>query len=314
MLVIFGITKVRPYPSKIPRLPKLNLPCLYYMQRDGGIMDKIVTARFFEVRRHNIRIPRFEHVLRTLSEVENLPDREAHLGTDCYARLERLEVMGNFLCGEITRIQKTNYPSEVTDDGLRPLGLDGHLGHGVAFVYSTTTARLAMQFNPRTISPSRFSQYLSAKYDGAIYELTPVVRDDAWERFTKSPTRKVEISVASPTMIADLENEEGAVADVFRQLAEVYQAPVINLTLSVGHSEKRVLSERIKGMVEWLRGKSAEGTLDVRKLSAVPADADKDPIDLLDDILTHRATLELPDNEPNLNWRTRNHWLMGLLG
>jgi len=244
---------------------------------------------------------------------KKISQRVAQTWNGVGARLERLtEEPANCLAGEITRIQTTNFPSEVHDEGTKPLRINNPLGHGIAFRYQTETGTLAIQYEPRVLSPSRVFQYLEAAHEGAFYNLDPIVRNDAWNRFDRGPARRISIAIASPSDLDELEGASEAAATAASRLARAYDAPLINIELSMGH-RKGNLGERAKTMVRELVGFAAKDEIDLRALRVVPArDSDGnggDEINLLDDVLNVREELNLPDNDPDTNYAVRKDFL-----
>lgn len=271
-------------------------------------MDKQVTFRFYGVRKHSRKNVAFGDAVESISEIIKPSNREATLSADFELRLERLQKEpGDILVGEITRIQKTNLPSEVKGDDIIPLTTKNPLGHGVVFRYNKTKSVLGIQYDVRVASPGRFVQYIEQMIDGAAFVIEPIVRNDQWSRFNNGPSRKVTIAIASPTDLDDLQRGGAAsAASSFRAMGEAYDAPMITIELSMGQ-RPGMLSEATKSLVKYFRDKAISGTVDVRKLQATVKDEDapKDDIDLLQDILSVKQALPLEDNNPDKNFKIK---------
>jgi hypothetical protein len=209
--------------------------------------------------------------------------------------------------GELTRIQKTNYPSEISDSGRRPLRTRNPLGHGIVFRYLPATNHLGLQYDPRTISPSKFVEYIGAMVGGAKYELSPIVREDIWDKFNQGIVRKISIAIAQPTHLAAMDRGGAqSVVQSFRDMGEAYAAPNITIDLSMGHRTGG-LSERIKNMARYFRTQAVRDQVEVSSMKAkVKQDGEKaEDLDLLEDILSVKDKLELSDNDPEANYRVK---------
>src|SRR4051812_46888300 len=116
-------------------------------------MDKRITFRFYDVTKRREHRFEFGDVLQQIGAIRRRKDRERHLATDYYVRAEIVEAARGSVYGEFTRIQRTNFPSEIDDTGRRPLSTRNPLGHGIVFRYLPATSQLGLQYDPRTISP-----------------------------------------------------------------------------------------------------------------------------------------------------------------
>jgi len=250
-------------------------------------------------------------VLQRIAAIRDKEKREALIGAGIRVRLETLIVDGDAVDGEFTRMQTTNFPSEVHATGTRPLPVAGPLGHGVAFRYDEKKSVMAIQYDKRTLSPGRAFEYISAKWDGASFRLLPKLRDDMWERFQGGPTRKISLTIANPTHYQVVAGAGQAAGQAARALATAYEAPMVTLELSMGH-RKGGLSETVKRMAESLIKLSANDDVDLRTLKAYTAQGEGQPndeIDLIDELLSVRDELTLPDNNPNRNYQIRRAFL-----
>lgn len=277
----------------------------------GVALDKNITIRFYRVERENQQTPLLRAALEGIAGIA-LSQRHHVVGSEFTVRLERLRVDGaTAIDGEFTRIQTTNFPSEVHDDGTHPLGVDAPLGHGMAFRFDVGASIIATQYDPRVISPGRMFDYIAGMWNGARYRLRPIVRNDMWDRFNRGPTRKVQIAMASPSNLGDLEGEAQAASEAARLLGDAYEAPMLNIELSMGR-RRGALSEGVKNMVSSVLDAAALGTMDVRKLRATTYQGDgrpNDEIDLLEELLTVKDELALPDNNPNQSYEVRRAFL-----
>lgn len=243
----------------------------------------------------------------------NLAQREAIVRGDIRLRIERLEEeeVGIF-SGELTRMQTTNYPSEVHPDGVRPLGVEAPLGHSIAFRYRVDPSVLIIQYEPRIASPGKFMEYLSLKFQDAKYSLLPKLRIDQMRRFLDGETRKVKIRLASPADLVDLEGPAAAVADSFRSLGAAYEAPELTIELSMGRRSGG-LADSVKEMVQNIIVRSAD--IDLRSLRATTQneDGENEDIDLIRELFKHNDILDLPDNNPVVAYERKRSYLRSLM-
>ena len=144
-------------------------------------MDRRITFRFYRVSRATGGRVNFSDIITQVGAIRRPGDRERQLGEDYYVRAEIVESARGSIHGEFTRIQKTNYPSEVSESGRRPLGIRNPLGHGIVFRYLPATDHLGLQYDPRVISPGRIAEYLREMADGARFKFDPIVRQDMWD-------------------------------------------------------------------------------------------------------------------------------------
>lgn len=276
-------------------------------------MDRRVSIRFYDVDRHNQNDPTLANVLREISEVERLTDREKDLDEDFRLRLERLEddQNGSAIMGEITRIQTTNFPSEVHPDGTQPLSVGGPLGHGIIFRYNIEHGVIGIQHEPRVASLSRFLDYLNQMFSGANFDVRPKVREDQWRRFNDGATRKLKIRVASPRDLAAVEGVNQTTTSGIAQLAQTYNAPEITVEVSMGQ-RKGALSDAARHTVQGLLRLASLNQIDLRGMKATTKTAEGVPseeIDFLEELVKETDRLELPDNDPARSYEIRKSFI-----
>lgn len=273
-------------------------------------MDRSVTVRFYRVERPSRNTPRLLDVLQHIVALA-LPDRERTIRTDFDVRLEHMQPDGpNVVAGEFTRIQTTNFPSEVDGRGTHPLSVDNPLGHGIAFRFDHARSVLAIQYDVRVISPGRVFDYLKIMWPEASYRLRPLVRNDMWRRFNRGPVRKVEIAIASPSNLADIEGPDQAAFDAVRTLGGAYEAPILRVEMSMGR-RNGALSDNVKTLARSLWEAASIGNVDIRAMNAVTevVEGPNDEINLLDELLSAQEVLPLPDRDPERSYAIRRQFL-----
>lgn len=270
-------------------------------------MDKRITFRFYNVTKPRQHRFNFGDVLSQIGAIQPPRDRERQLATDYYVRAEIVEAARGSVHGEFTRIQRTNFPSEVDANGRRPLSTRSPLGHGVVFRYLPGTSQIGLQYDPRTLSPSKISYYVGQMIDGADFEFTPIVREDIWEKFNQGDVRKISIGIANPTHLGVVERGGAqSIAQSFRDMGEAYEAPKINIELSMGN-RKGALAERVRGMVRHFRTQAVQDQVDISSMKAkIKQQGERaEDLDLLQDILSVKDNLELSDNDPERNYQVK---------
>lgn len=274
-------------------------------------MENKITIRFYEVGKLRPNGPTLKSVLEKIRDLGDQEVREANVSADCRVRLERLEVDGDDIAGEFTRAQTANLPSEVHAQGVRKLSVNGPLGHGIAFRFRTTDHTLAIQYDTRVLSPSRIFSYLLSMQRDAAFEVLPCMNHTAWRRMEQRPLKKLIISIASPSDLADIENAGAAASESFRLLGDAYQTPHIKIEMGMGH-RKGALAEGAKDMARQVFDLFRSGDADLRGLRAVTETepgVPNDEINLIDEILCVRDELDLPDNDPDRSYMIRRDWL-----
>ena len=274
-------------------------------------MDKTVTVRFYDVYKRDRKVPALRKALKDIYDTGNAQSRQATLDSGTIARLERLEITNDFVTGEFTRIQDTNFPSEVRRDKVEPLGVNGMLGHGIAFRFRISDSVLAIQYEPRVLAPSRINSYILAMQSEASYEFRPRLNGDNWRRMAQRPLRKLVIGVASPSDLADIEGAGASVAESLRQMGDAYEAPSITIELGMGR-RNGALGEDVKKMATQMFKKFLNDEVDLRKLRGVIETEEgipNDEVNLIEEVLAQKDELSLPHNDPLASYEIRKKWL-----
>lgn len=110
--------------------------------------------------------------------------------------------------------------------------------------------------------------------------------------------------------MADLENEGVTGTQSIRALGNAYNAQSITVEIGMD-GQKGALTEAVKAVVLQFNS-FRTGETDLRALRATPRAEDgmrEDEINLIDEILTVKDELELPDNDPVGSYRVRREWL-----
>jgi len=133
-----------------------------------------------------------------------------------------------------------------------------------------------------------------------MFSMTPKLDANALQRFRDSPLKKIQIKVASPTKLRNVDAPMQAVATSFSQLGQAYEAPIITLEMSMGHN-KGGLGQATKLMAEgFLTLIGMNDDVDVRTIKAMSEDIDgNEPINLIDQVLSVKEDIVLRSNNPD---------------
>ncbi len=280
---------------------------LYYRRGMGGILDKTVTIRYFSVSKVKDTAPSLVDVLRSIAAKASRKDRERQLAAYYVVRLENFEDDGaDGVVGELVRCQNTNLPGSVSDAGMAALTVD-RLGHSIVFRYNHKNGTLGIQYDARIISPARLLEYVSAFNPQAIYSMAPKVNKDAWAKFKSGRPRKLTIRIANPESLDALDGASSAATKGIKAMAEAYDAPYVTVEISMGN-RKGALSSAIIGMADQMS--KLLGGAHVERMSATSIVNDEsEDIDLIEDRVQSRETLQLHDRDPVQNWKIKRDHL-----
>lgn len=196
-------------------------------------MEKTVTLRFFRVERTSADRPTLGDLLRLIGGLPMAQREKRITGEEILVRLEDFVDYDDEIEGQFIRGQSGNRPGRMLADRTDALPFGEPLGHGVAFRYRVRDGLLAVQFDPRVLSPSRILSYLYEFDPRAQFRMNPVMRDDAWERFEELPVRKLEVAIAGHPNPAGADNEDAAVWDNVAQIGERYGANLVRIQVSM---------------------------------------------------------------------------------
>lgn len=270
-------------------------------------MAKMVTVRFYQVGKMHQAGIGLRAALEAISALGQPGARERQLSGTFVCRLERLAAADGYVSGEMTRVRDTDYPSEVHPYGTTGLGVDVPIGDGVAFCFREADHKLAIEYDPRTLSPGRMIDYISSMDPAALFTLEPAIDANAMARFQAQPLRKVSVTLAGARNLAALENVMEPVGSSIRNLGAQYNAPVVTVEMSMGHS-KGQLTEGLKQVVTGFLHMAGHG-LDVRGLHVTPDAGEgerNEDINLLDQLLSVKDQLVLPNKQPDQSYAIRS--------
>ncbi len=280
-------------------------------------MDNNITVRFFRIRPNHRTVPPFEEALGQIFASSVSPvEREQDVGLgggSVILRLERFVQDGQFVAGEMVRRQTRNFPPEANDDGLNllPLSDGGGLGHCAAFRYSIPLGIIAIQFDNRAVSMGRMLAYMREFDIHADYAADALVREDSWARYGRGQPRKLSFTIAQPQNLGEVEGNVHSAVESSRRLAELYNAPIITVEVSMGRRDGHLNGGYIRRFIRYLTSDAAAGS-DVRNIevNVKPDDGGEvETINFLDELLRVKSTLDLPDDDIDRNYKIRSKFV-----
>lgn len=265
-------------------------------------MDQGISIRYYRVERAEKHDPTF---VKTLEKIFSLggPSKRLKDVDGVKVRLEEFKSPSTgFYEGEFVRLQERAYPSEVHDDNTLALQTKRPLGHHLAFVYNENKSVLAAQYDSKTLSLNRVNGYLNSFPPHVWYLFTPLVRKDMWNRFISTPPKKIRFAIASPSDLSQIDGAHKAVYQNIASMADSYSPHLMEISMSMGQS-KGALRKGHEFVKDLLR-RSDNGDIDLRKLKGKGAEQTEE-IDLLEEVLTEKITLDLPRNDPKESYKIR---------
>lgn len=271
-------------------------------------MDSRVTVRYFKLTNVARQPVRFETaIFEALGLGASPSDRQRQLALGVTLRLEGAYRRNGLVVGEVVRVQTENIPPEAQPAGLVPLGIGG-LGHSIGFAYDRVSGVIAIQFDPRGVSLGRFLDYLRNVQHRADYSYSAVVSNDAWERYNRGQPRTLTVTIAAPENLDNVPGPANSVIQASKRLADISEAPVITIDVSMGHTRRRNLSrDFVSGVLDALTGDGAADSIRSLKVKSKQEGLPSDEIDFVNDFARDQETLELPagDHDENIARRLR---------
>lgn len=263
-------------------------------------MSRAITVRFYTVGKMSAQGASLRTTLETIFQLGEPSARQRQLSGGFECRLERLALEPGFLSGEMMRVRDTDLPCEVHPDGTRVLGVDVPIGDGIAFCFREADHTLAIHYDTRVVSPSRFNDYLTQLHHAGHFTIDPVMDAAALARFQALPLRKLRVKLARPQNLDALDNEASAAGAAIQSLGEAYDAPVVTVELSMGH-KKGQLGAGAKAMVQRFLAMAGHEQ-DVRAVSVTPdagAGLQNEDINLLDSLLSEKGEINPASDAPD---------------
>ena len=270
-------------------------------------MDSRVHARFYRVSKPHGEALDLPEILLGEAKQGKPGARERDIGGGIVARLEHCSEEKDAIEGEFCRVQTQNIPPQTGPDGLLPIKLEaGGIGHVAAFRYHRPTRVLLLQQNVNSLTSARLALFLASAKPDRIFTFTPVLAEDAMDRFKQKKPRGFSVTFAGLENLEALDYADIAVAKGARLIAEAYDGIRVKVEVSVGRSRKKWLG---KDSILTALGKlvDAEGVKNLKVKAE--ENGDDDLINFLKEQLQGEDILELPEGDPAANYTRRQLFL-----
>jgi hypothetical protein len=273
-------------------------------------MDRLVNVRFFRVEGLRNDAPSFSAALSRIAAMP-LPDREVEIAEEVIIRLERLIPADGLLSGELIRRQIANLPPHAPAGlPLARLGVDS-LGHSSAFAYDPQLSVIALQMARNGVTSTRAGMYARRLVGGPGYDVLPIPTQEMWQKLQHGRIRAVRIRVAAPETLQAADANTGNVSQGLRLLKDALGTASVEAVLSAarGHDIPR---HNVLSLLRWLQAQREEGRGDVRRLSASvvpPGGSEPELLNLLGGQVGRSMVLDLPDDDPDINYGIRETFL-----
>ena len=125
--------------------------------------------------------------------------------------------------------------------------------------------------------------------------------------------RKLRVRLANPRQLSGLTGPAQSVAEAAANLAEATNGAFITFEVSMGSQRGTLVESWIRQAISGFRRVIDDSGSDiVRDLSASvkPEGEETDVIDFLDEFLTYRGVLELPENDHEISYQRRYRALL----
>lgn len=276
-------------------------------------MDQNISVHFFVIEPRNDAVPTFEAAIATcLALGANPGDRELELSQDdTHVRLERCNHVGDWVEGEVVRVQRDNIPLEAYPNGLLPSRAQSQ-GHSAVFRYNPGLRVLVIERHAVNMTTSRLLRYLRRADESARYRALPIANHGLWERYGNMRPRRFSVTMASINDPVEAEGEVGALISSGRILHEMTNAPTVRISVSAGEDgslQKGVIGRLLDGFL----GNDDPG-LEITSLSVSGEDEDTDSnevLNFLDDVLKERGELDLNGMDALASYNARIAFLRG---
>lgn len=273
-------------------------------------MDRVVRARFYQVRLVNERQTSFYDCLKALWEHPNRVTYQ-DLGGGTHVRIERWHESDGvhevgFVAGEFVRQQTDNIPPVA--EGGKPLRENlSPLGHRAAFRYHADTKMLLLETRQGAVSASRINTLIRRRLgDHKGFFLEPALSEDALTRLKEGTPRRATIKVARPSQMSLFEREGAGIEENLAALERAFDGPVIEVTASwpPGERDGKLSMGRLMKIFRAVE----DNRTHFKKYTVKLAEEDQ-AIDMLAEQLKVENTLDLASDDVEANYQTRDRFL-----
>ena len=274
-------------------------------------MDTVIWVHFFEVAKRTEASTEFSDALEAVWALGATPgEREIALSSDdTVIRLERYSEQGDWIEGEVVRVQRANIPPEAFPEGLQASSA-GSQGHSMVFRYHKQLRVLAAEKNRVGMTVSRFLRYLKANEPMARYIAPPVASNDMWERFAHRKVTRFSVGLSALEDPSHVGGIAGALSRTSKDLHDMTHAPAVHFTMHAGGLEDGLEKGAIRSAIENLLGGAAEREVTSLSVSTEDeSDRGNEAINFLDDVLKRRHEIDVSDLDSDGSYEERMEFL-----
>ncbi|HLO75350.1 MAG TPA: hypothetical protein VK196_02700 [Magnetospirillum sp.] len=270
-------------------------------------MDRNVRVRFFTVHQVRDNGVNFSDALRRIDAIPELADRELEVEPEVILRMERMEERRGLISGEFVRRQTENLPPRASEgEPLAQLGVDS-IGHCTAFAYDPALSVIALQMARNGVTPIRVMVYVAQLLHIGGYQSQPIPTAEGWDKLQRGSLRALVVRVANPANLHAVNQRQRSVKEGLAAMKTAAGTTYVEAAFSMGRGQPDI-TERGHGLLRWFFGEQGRGRGDISKLKAHVAPDDggsAEWLNLLDYHMGGNAVLDLPQDDPNANYRER---------
>lgn len=273
-------------------------------------MDSRVSVRFFRATQPAQGVGELGDIFLNTIALGGPADRERDIGSGVIVRLEKCNPRAQTVEGDFCRVQRVNIPPQAGAEGLAPIDLiEGNgIGHMAAFIYHRPSRVLVLQSNNQSATPNRIGQYLATLDPAQQFHFSPVLTEDALERFQAGRPRSFTVKFAGIDRLDILDDPDTPVARGAKQIADAYDGVEVEIKVSVGRRRDHWLAQNpLVHAIQRLSGEPG-----IEKLQS-KLEGDDRPLDLLHEQLQASDELRLPEGQPEQHFEVRRNYLRNQL-
>jgi hypothetical protein len=254
------------------------------------MVDRDVTVRFYEIAPNNPGQAGVEQMLRQIYDL-HANDREKDVGA--VLRLEHLDDRNGLLVGDITRVQRENLPSHVTDDSAESLPVD-QIGHHAAFCFDPETSYVALQYDIK-IGIGRFTNYLGQFVRDTEFGYLPALNQEGLAKFRNETPQRMTLRISKIKNFKGVRDEITDFEEGLEKFSELFDAPTIEITVAhTGEDASLDRARTINTIRRWL--KFREEIQGIKKIEGATLETDE-AFNFIKQLLKEQTTLELPNKD-----------------
>lgn len=122
------------------------------------------------------------------------------------------------------------------------------------------------------------------------------MNEDAWERYDRGEPTKLTLSIAAPQNLENLPGVAGSVLGASKRLAEITEAPVVTLQVSMGRARGSLSKQAVDAVLRAFTTEEQEENVRSLSVKSRVEGLPSDEIDFIKDLARDQAVLDLPSD------------------